>query len=83
MDALYLLKKFNNLLNEFLGGEILHPTKGKSKRGFDVDEFRATVMSDKRHELNKTWYQDHFMMSCPAKTFVERFCVQGEIFENL
>lgn len=83
LDALYLLKKFNNLLNEFLGGEIGHPTKGKIKGGFDIDEFRATVMSDKRYELNKTWYQDYFMMSCPAKTFVERFCVQGEIFENV
>ena len=53
-----------------------------SSEEFDLDEFHQKVMADKRFELNKTWYQDYFIMSCPAKSFVERFAVQGEIFDK-
>ena len=62
-----------------LGGS---PTSSASLKTFDLDEFRTTVMSDKRFELNKTWYNDYFIMSCPAKSFIERFSVQGEFFEK-
>ena len=80
IDALYFLKKFNNLVKEYLGGakSITSP----SEKEFDLDEFHARVMSDKQFELNKTWYNNYFIMSCPAKSFIERFSVQGEFFEK-
>ena len=79
IDALYFLNKFNNLLKEYLGGA--KSFVGSSKEiEFDIDEFHARVMSDKQFELNKTWSSDYFIMSCPAKSYIERFCVQGEFF---
>ena len=32
--------------------------------------------------LNPEWYKDHFIMSCPAQSFFERFSLQGEFFES-
>jgi len=78
IDALYFLNKFNNLLNQYLGSS--NSLVGSSENEFDLDEFRARVMSDKRFELNETWHDDYFIMSCPAKSFLERFSVNGEFF---
>ena len=78
IDALYLLNKFNNMVKQYLGNSKL--TVGSADKEFDVDEFRGRVMSDRRFELNKTWYEDYFIMSCPAKSYIERFSVQGEFF---
>ena len=78
IDALYLLNKFNNMVKQYLGNSKL--TAGSTEKEFDLDEFRGRVMSDRRFELNKTWYEDYFIMSCPAKSYIERFSVQGEFF---
>ena len=80
IDALFLLNKFNSLVKEYLGGP--KSLVGSNDGEFDLDEFHRKVMTDKRFELNKTWYEDYFTMSCPAKNFVERFAVQGEIFDK-
>jgi len=80
IDALYFLNKFNNLVKEYLGGS--KSIVGSSEKEFDLYEFRERVMSDKQFELNKTWYEDYFIMSCPAKSFLERFSIQGEVFEK-
>lgn len=80
IDAFFLLNKFNSIVKEYLGSP--KSLVGSSKDEFDLDEFHRKVMSDKRFELNKTWYEDYFIMSCPAKNFVERFAVQGEIFDK-
>ena len=80
IDALFLLNKFNSLVKEYLGGP--KSLVGSKDGEFDLDEFHRKVMTDKRFELNKTWYEDYFIMSCPAKNFVERFAVQGEIFDK-
>ena len=74
------MNKFNSIVKEYLGSP--KSLVGSSKDEFDLDEFHRKVMSDKRFELNKTWYEDYFIMSCPAKYFVERFAVQGEIFDK-
>ena len=34
------------------------------------------------YSLNPEWYRDHFIMSCPAQSFLERFSLQGEFFES-
>lgn len=81
IDALYFLNKFNNLVKEYLGGS-KSIVGSPDEKEFDLDEFHAQVMSDKQFELNKTWYTDYFIMSCPAKSFIERFSVQGEFFEK-
>ena len=78
IDAMYFLNKFNSLVKEYLGGS--KSLVGSSEYEFDLDEFRGRVMSDKRFELNKTWHDDYFIMSCPAKSFLERFSVHGEFF---
>ena len=79
IDALFLLNKFKSLVKDYLGTP--KSLVGSSEE-FDLDEFHQKVMADKRFELNKTWYEDYFIMSCPAKSFVERFAVQGEIFDK-
>jgi hypothetical protein len=81
IDALYFLNKFNSLVKEYLGGS-KSIVGSPVEKEFDLDEFHAKVMSDKQFELNKTWYTDYFIMSCPAKSFIERFSVQGEFFEK-
>ena len=65
-------------MKEYLGGS--KSLVGSSENEFDPDEFRGRVMSDKRFELNKTWHENYFIMSCPAKSFLERFSVHGEFF---
>lgn len=52
-------------------------------RHFDHDFFVQKVMnSDSEYPLDTRWYDDHTVMSCPARTFLERFSLQGEFFEK-
>jgi len=55
---------------------------GKSQADFDLDAFTARVMKKDQYSLNPEWYGDHFIMSCPAQSFLERFSLQGEFFES-
>ena len=49
---------------------------------FDLDAFTARVMKRDQYRLDSEWYNDHFIMSCPAQSFLERFSLQGEFFES-
>ena len=73
-DALDVLEAINTIIKSYLPS----PTSPK----FDLEEFRDKVFLDKQYSVNKTWYNDHTVMSCPAKHFLERFSVQGEFFEK-
>ncbi|TRY73471.1 hypothetical protein TCAL_01574 [Tigriopus californicus] len=70
-------KNFVNTLTDVL--KKLLPTHGED---FDLDEFTRSVMDQKSYVLNQNWYQDHFVMACPAQSFLERFSLQGEFFED-
>jgi len=70
-----LLEKFSGILDNFLAIDA---------EEFDIDAFRTRVYSDNNYNavINQTWYEDHAILSCPAKHFLERFSVQGEFFDS-
>jgi hypothetical protein len=73
-EPIDVLEALNSIIKTFV------PTKTSQK--FDLDEFRDKVFFDNKYSINKTWYHEHAVMSCPAKHFLERFSVQGEFFEK-
>lgn len=70
-------KNFVNTLTDVL--KKLLPTHGED---FDLDEFTRSVMDHPSYVLNANWYKDHFVMACPAQSFLERFSLQGEFFDD-
>ena len=73
-EPIDVLEALNSIIKTFV------PAKTSQK--FDLDEFRDKVFFDNKYSINKTWYHEHAVMSCPAKHFLERFSVQGEFFEK-
>jgi hypothetical protein len=73
-EPIDVLEALNSIIKTFV------PAKISQK--FDLDEFRDKVFFDNKYSINKTWYHEHAVMSCPAKHFLERFSVQGEFFEK-
>ena len=73
-EPIDVLQALNSIIKTFV------PAKTSHK--FDLDEFRDKLFFDNQYSINKTWYHDHAVMSCPAKHFLERFSVQGEFFEK-
>ena len=53
-----------------------------ARKEFDYDEFNETVMKANQYVLHERWYKDHFVMSCPAQGFLERFSLQAEFFDR-
>ena len=53
-----------------------------ARKEFDYDDFNERVMKGGQYVLNERWYRDHFVMSCPAQSFLERFSLQGEFFDK-
>ena len=67
-----LLEKFSDIIETLLVPD----------QPFDLEKFRAKVQADKVMHLNNSSVIDHSILSCPAKPFLERFSVQGEIFNT-
>ena len=53
-----------------------------TRKEFDQDDFTNRVMKKDQYVLNDRWYKDHFVMSCPAQGFLQRFSLQGEFFDQ-
>jgi len=73
-EPIDILEALNKIVNTFV------PLKTSSK--FDLEQFRERVFLDNQYSMNRSWFSDHAVMSCPAKHFLERFSVQGEFFEK-
>lgn len=79
-----------NIINKFLpsssGPSSSSSSSPSSPIGqFDLDDFRAKVMvppEERVFPLNRTWYDEHFALGCPPRTFRERFSLLGEFFEE-
>lgn len=74
IEPIDILEALNKIVNTFV------PLKVESK--FDLEKFRDRVFLDNQYSVNKSWFVDHAVMSCPAKHFLERFSIQGEFFEK-
>ena len=52
------------------------------KKVFDLDEFRDRLLRAKNARINRleneNWYTDFISMTCPAKSFLQRFAIRGE-----
>ena len=69
-----MLQTLNDLVQTYL------PMQEKKK--FDPLEFYEKIKKDQKYGLNQSWIQDFAVMACPATSFLERFSIQGEFFEN-
>lgn len=72
-----MLKTLNTIVKNYLPAQEIEAKK------FDKDEFYEKLKLDHdKYPLNMSWIQDFGVMSCPAQSFLERFSIQGEFFEN-
>ena len=71
-----ILQALNTIIKSYL------PSAATSAAKFNFETFRDKLFLDTLYPVNKSWYDDHAIMSCPAKHFLERFSVQGEFFEK-
>jgi len=73
LEASSLLETFSGMLDNYL----------TTAEDFDIEVFRAKVYNSQNSVMiEQKWYNDHSILSCPAKHFLERFSVQGEFFES-
>ena len=72
-----MFETLNDLVTNYLPSAVQ-----KEKAKFDPDDFYQRLKSDKQYSLNSSWVQDFSVMSCSAQSFLERFSIQGEFFEN-
>jgi hypothetical protein len=71
-----ILQALNTIIKSYLPSAVNAATK------FNLETFRDKLFLDTLYPVNKSWYDDHAVMACPAKHFLERFSVQGEFFEK-
>jgi hypothetical protein len=76
-DPLHVLQALNSLIKQ-----ILPSTSSSSQQKFDLEDFKSRLWLDSLYPMNKSWSEDHSIMVCPAKHFVERFSVLGEFFDQ-
>lgn len=72
-----LMEKFSDIIETLLVPD----------QPFDLERFKAKVRADRETSketvhFNESWLSDHSVLSCPAKPFLDRFSVQGEIFDT-
>ncbi len=72
-----VLHALNSLIKQ-----ILPSSSSSSQQKFDLEDFKSRLWLDAMYPMNKSWSEDHSVMVCPAKHFVERFSVLGEFFEQ-
>lgn len=70
-----VLQALNTLINKIL------PSSSIIQQKFDYEDYKSRLWLDAMYPMNVSWSEDHSVMVCPAKHFIERFSIQGEFFE--
>lgn len=73
--AMEMVEALSNLVNKIL---VNYTDNVK----YDPELFRLRVLEANEFKINPDWYSDHGIMSCAARSFLERFSIQGDFFEE-
>lgn len=72
-----MLQTLNDIVQTYL------PIPQEPTAKFDPDDFYHRLKNNPLYHINSSWTQNFAVMSCSAQTFIERFSIQGEFFENV